>query len=489
MKGAKSTVAGDCAAASPSAAAGECPSRGIALRALALRGWRGELAATLCFLPMLLVAAVWNGFPLIYYDTGAYIFEGLGGHFMVERSPIYSLFVRFAGGGTSLWFVAGLQAAASAFVIVQTARAIAPRATVGNIVVIGAALVIATGLPWYVGQIEPDCFTAPVVLCVYLLAFRLRELGWLRAAGIAAVGAFAAAAHPSHLVLSGLLSAALVATRSALWLCKGSPLWPRPGIAGPALVCVVGIALTTAANFEYTGEIFVSRAGVSFVFARMLQDGIVMRLLDDRCPQAGYRLCAWRDSLPATADGWLWTPGSPFFKLGHFRGTAAESQRIVADAILRYPVLQLEKAAADAATQFARFGTGDQIEPQEWVLAPVLGRYVPRQMGAYLAARQQKGRIDFRAISFFDVVVGWLSLGALAVVLGIAIRRRLRDEAVFLGFVLVALIANALVCGVLSGPHDRYQSRLIWIIPFAILLVVPFGRTGFTLRGFRESVT
>ena len=110
------------------------------------------------------------------------------------------------------------------------------------------------------------------------------------------------------------------------------------------------------------------------MFARMLQDGIVMRLLDDTCPKSGYRLCAYKEDLPPTADGYLWTQRSPFFALGHFAGTAGESGRIVRDAIVRYPLLQLRAAVTDSARQFVRFRTGDQIEPQEWVLAPVLAR-------------------------------------------------------------------------------------------------------------------
>jgi hypothetical protein len=62
------------------------------------------------------------------------------------------------------------------------------------------------------------------------------------------------------------------------------------------------------------------------------------------------------------------------------------------------------------------------------------------------------------------------------VLLGIEIRRRRRDKTVLFAFVLSALIGNAVICGVLSGPHDRYQSRLIWIVPFAVLLAEPFGR-------------
>jgi hypothetical protein len=32
------------------------------------------------------------------------------------------------------------------------------------------------------------------------------------------------------------------------------------------------------------------------------------------------------------------------------------------------------------------------------------------------------------------------------------------------------LLGNAVICGVLSGPHDRYGSRLAWIATLTVLL-------------------
>ena len=56
------------------------------------------------------------------------------------------------------------------------------------------------------------------------------------------------------------------------------------------------------------------------------------------------------------------------------------------------------------------------------------------------------------------------------------------------GFILVALIGNAFICGVLSGPHDRYQSRLVWVPVFALILLArPWE--GVALRRPIESVT
>ena len=35
---------------------------------------------------------------------------------------------------------------------------------------------------------------------------------------------------------------------------------------------------------------------------------------------------------------------------------------------------------------------------------------------------------------------------------------------------LLALLGNAVICGTFSNPHDRYQSRLIWLPVLALLL-------------------
>src|SRR5262245_47224442 len=41
----------------------------------------------------------------------------------------------------------------------------------------------------------------------------------------------------------------------------------------------------------------------------------------------------------------------------------------------------------------------------------------------------------------------------------------------FCGVILLGLVANAFICGALSGPHERYQARLTWLVPLAGLIV------------------
>lgn len=441
------------------------------LRRLPAGDKAAEIAAILILVPLLLAAALWNGFPIIFYDTGAYLLQGLAGVFVEERSPFYSLFLRLMGASWSLWPVVIAQATMVAFVMSETARMVAPRLTLAGILAIGAGLVILTGLPWYAGEIEPDCFTALCALCAYLLAFHAQALGRARCAMLIAIATFSTACHPSHLVLLGGLALALIVYKGVTRWVAGAKAWPAAAVFAPVLCVGLAAVLVVAANFGFTRRIFIASSGPVFVFARLVQDGIVMRLLDDTCPQSGYKLCAYKDDLPRTGDQWLWTKNTPFRALNGFEGTKAESEEIIWATLKRYPLMHLRALVADAATQFFTFRTGDQIEPQQWALYRGLNDVIPDQMAAYLAARQQKSEIDFRPINWVHLPFIWLSLAAFAAACGLAVARRDRAGMLFLGFVLLALLGNATICGALSIAHDRYQSRLIWIVPFSVALL------------------
>ena len=127
-----------------------------------------------------MLAAFGNGFPIIFYDTGAYVLQGFDHVFIAERSPVYSLFLKYAGGPLSLWYVAIVQCA----IVGVRDDGIRARAEAAAFALdvprhrLRAHLV--TGLPWYAAQIEPDCFAAVTALALYLLAFHARDLGFVR---------------------------------------------------------------------------------------------------------------------------------------------------------------------------------------------------------------------------------------------------------------------------------------------------------------------
>src|SRR6185295_17094011 len=177
--------------------------------ALPVRPVRG---APVCLLAMAILSlmflsvAMWNGFPLIFYDTGAYILEGLGHVFLVERAPVYAELLFLAGARFSLWPIVVLQALMTSAMILAVARAEVPGLTLRGVGVIGAFLSVFTGLAWYVGQVEPDIFTPMVMLGSWLLLFRSDRLSKAALRWVIGLTGLAVACHPSHLgLLGGLL--------------------------------------------------------------------------------------------------------------------------------------------------------------------------------------------------------------------------------------------------------------------------------------------
>jgi hypothetical protein len=411
--------------------------------------------------------AFWNGFPLMYYDTGAYLEQGLSGALLVERTPVYSFLLGLAGGAFSLWPVVILQSLMTAFMTALLARIEIPGLRLPGLTLIGVALMALTGIGWYVGQVEPDCMTALVVIGSYLLLFRsgrlARRMRWL----VIGITGLSVACHPSHL---GLIAGLLIAGLALRIFTRIWPPLPRPALSHAGAAFGLALILVLSSNFALARSIFISRSGPVFVFARLMQDGIIQRLLNDTCPGSGYDLCPYRSRLPHNANAWLWGDNSLFHREGGFARSEDEDNRMIADSLRRYPLMHVKAALYDSVLQFFSFRTGDGIESQEQILFPVLKQETPGQLPAYLTARQQRQKIRFEPLNMIHVTVGMFSLLGLVLVLHRAALRGRWDEATLPGLVLLGLIGNAIICGTFSNPHDRYQSRLIWV-PVLVLLL------------------
>jgi hypothetical protein len=442
-----------------------------------VRGTAATASGLVILSLMFLAPAIWNGFPLIFYDTGAYVLEGLGHIFLVERAPVYAELLFLAGGSLSLWPIVVLQALMTSYLILTVARIEVPGLTLWGLSVIGAALSLATGIGWYVGQVEPDIFTPAVILGSYLLLFRSRQLSWSARAWVVGLTGLAVACHPSHLglLLGLIIGAALLRLLARRWRAL-----PKPDLRRGLMGLATALGMMLVGNFVLTGTVFISKSGSVFVFARLMQDGIVQQLLKDTCAPAGdmhWALCPYKNRLPRNANAWLWGV-SQFHALGGFAGKAQqeEDSRIIVESVKRYPLMNLKAAVTDSVLQFLDFKTGDGIEPQLTILESGFKHLIPSQVPAYLEARQQRGVLRFKTLNMIHVPVGALSVLGLLLLLHNATSRKLWDQASLPALVLLGLMGNAIICGTFSNPHDRYQSRIIWLPSLVLLLAVARDR-------------
>jgi hypothetical protein len=160
-----------------------------------------------------------------------------------------------------------------------------------------------------------------------------------------------------------------------------------------------------------------------------------------------------------------------FNKLGRFKGMNDEMGFIVLHSLADYPAWQAEAALIATAQQLAHVATGEGTNVWLGHTYGIVERYIPSQVKPMRDAHQQHWHFDYTAINRIHVPVGLASMVLAALLFAAGLRRGAPDDLTLLaGTVSLALLGNAFICGVLSGPHDRYGARLVWLATLVALI-------------------
>ncbi len=417
-------------------------------------------AATL----LLLLPAFWNRFPLLEYDTGGYLARWFEGYLVPSRSTTYGLFLA-AGAPMHFWPILLLQAAATVWIVHLVLRVHGFNVRAGGFLAIVATLGLTTALPFLASELLTDIFAGLAVLGLHVLVWHGERIARRERLALVGLTGFAASTHSATYAV--LLALALLGLIVAL---AREATAPRRGMARATAALALGAGLLLAGNYVVAGKIAWTPGGYGIAFGRMLQDGIVTRYLDDHCATVPFKLCPYRHALPRDADDFLWGD-SLFDKLGRFAGLGDEMRTIVLGSLHDYPALQIKAALVATVRQLFAVGTGEGVVDSTWHTYGIIERYTPEAAPAMHAARQQHGEIHFRLINDIHKPVAWAAMALLPaiVVLGLW-SADFADLGLLAATITLALLANAAFCGVISNPHDRYGSRMVWIGAFAVTL-------------------
>jgi hypothetical protein len=417
-------------------------------------------------LPLLLIApAFWNGYPLLQWDTGGYLARWYEGYLVPSRSTVFGLYLHL-GESAGFWTNLAFQSLVTLWLLQLTLRVLGLMQAF-RFVAISLLLILSTALPWLASMLLTDIFAGLSVLSLFILVVCGNRISGLERISLFVFTAFAAATHSGTLgVLFGLC---LVGWLVHPFLRKRIPL---AGLAQGSLTIVAGSLMLLSANFALSGDWAWTPGGYGVAFGRMMQDGIVARFLNDHCAHETFKLCPYRNELPPTADDFLWGH-SMFDKLGRFKGLDDEMGYIVVHSLKEYPAWQAEAAFAAMGQQLVHVATGEGTSG--WIphTYGIIERYIPSQVAPMRAARQQKWDLHFEYVNWLHVPVALGSMLALVALLAHALaRRRLDDLTLLASTVALALLGNAFICGVISGPHDRYGARIVWIATFVVLVAL-----------------
>lgn len=417
---------------------------------------------------LLLSVAIYNGYPTLFSDTGSYLLTGTTFvAFPPVRAPGYSIFTRFTSLEISAWLTILAQAIIVVYVLRETCayfieddRKIADLCLLASV----SALALLTSLPWLVSLLMPDVFAGVVFLSAFLLVFAGR-LRLIQKISLAAILMISVSTHMSLLPIAILFIVAAVALKFAV---------PRQQdgrtvrtVLAWLLVPVIFSAVTTAALNREMGLGFqVSPSRNDFLLARLFGDGLARDFLRQNCPSPRFAVsCKYLSHLPRTQEEFL------------FRGLMyrdliqhpEEMDRIVRGTLLTYPVRFVASSASETWHQLTVFRTGDEIRSYgawRWNYSAMQQVY-PAEYSAFQNSRQITGRLlnlaNFAAA--IDSKIFWLSFIACVILAWTG--RYERVNKVFYAAMLF-LVINAAICASLSGVYDRYQSRVVWLMPFCL---------------------
>jgi hypothetical protein len=444
-----------------------------AARRAANRTSLARAAAILLGALLMMWPAIFNRYPLLYPDSITYLENGapvaraLFLHQLSDyygmRSFIYSLGILPFHWNTTLWPIVALQALLTAYVIWLVVQSILPQRTVSWYLALAALLSLLTSVSWFVSLIMPDILGPVLYLCMYLLVFARDTLSRPERIVVAVIAWWAVASHATHL----LLAAGICVLLAAFWVVfrRGFMSGHLKAVGELAAIVILAAVSQFALHAYLYGEPSLNGERPPFLTARLIADGPGRWYLEQHCSETKFAGCGRVRELRDDADQFLWGAD------GVWKTSSAEAQDQMlheeipfALATLRtYPRAQLSKSAANFWQQLNSFEIG--FDANDWMVQQFVHVF-PNGEARFLQSRQAINDLPF---DFLSMIQYWTVLASLAliVIFGALQWRRWSSRPVGLAVVIIpAVIANAFVTGVLSTVEDRYQSRVVWLVPF-----------------------
>ena len=418
------------------------------------------------------------------HDTAQAKYDAHMGHTqMASRSAVYAVFLYAIESAGTLWLVTVAQALAVAWTVATLWRVALPsRSRWGAAGAVGL-LALLTPLPFFTGFAMPDIFAGVAAIAAVVLLVYPDRVGRGERLALVMLIVFALGVHTSHILMAVVLIAAGVAVLLALRvhrrvIIRRIALFTALIVAAGVANSVYGIGIRLS-----TGE---KLRNQPFLTARLLADGPGRDYLRHACAGGEpYTLCRFAHKPLADSEDILWSdlPGTGVFMLSDYatRIKLEEQEgRFVLGTIAYAPGAQLVASLYNWRRQLAMVFVDDPVRDPAFYLTDPYWRQT--NLPLMIAGVEACGPRHNLCRSRLTVPVSKVWHGSVAVIAAITalaaligrrgITRAPRRLVAASGFLLAAVVINAAVCGILSGPFARYQARIVWLVPLVAIVLV-----------------
>ena len=420
--------------------------------------------------------AYYNRYPLLYPDSISYMGDGSNvarallhrefSDYYGFRSLIYSLGILPLHGHVTPWPIVAFNALLTSYVLWLLLRSLFPERTVLRFLVVVLALSLFTGLGWLVGWVMPDLLGPLLYLSMFVLVFAGETLCLSERGALGTIAWWGMVAHASHLLLAIGLCPVLAAV---LLLQKRGLRQSLRAVRPLAVILVVAVVSQVGLNWYLDDKPSLMGNRPPFLLARVLADGPGKWYVQKHCGVAPVGSCDQLKLVTDDAEDFLWGEhGWVNASDDEQHAWNREELPVVLGALRDYPLQELRIAAAHFWEQLLTYAVAS-YDANAWI-AESIDVVLPGKSAAYQRSRQAHNQLNE---DFFSMVQDWaLYVSLLLIVLWAIFGRRLWTPrlAALSVLILYVLLANAAVTGNFSNVEDRYQARVIWLVPLLALL-------------------
>ena len=393
-----------------------------------------------------------------------------------NRSIYYGLLLLFGYVSSSFWLTVLTQAYIAAATIAVAFRV---RTVILNrwiYLIATFVLGTLTTLGCYVDYMMPDLFSGLLIISAGLLFAYYERLNRSEIGFCLVVIALALLFHQSN---NAILLALIIF--EAVYLAIRGSLFARRNVLFALTGCLVVSAMGQLA-FSYglrraTGS---PPLLLPHLTAHLVEMGPGYRYIRASCPESGFAVCRFEDRLPIYWEDFvgLSDPHRGVFApadLATKTKLSAEQVNFAVQTFLFDPRGVTIGMLRDGLRQIARFSPlGLRYNSGE---LQYFREHLPTDVNGKIR-RSMLGRTDGILVLVNLTNLGMVFAGSAILCIFYIRRSQVKQSqtdaglACFVTIVLAGVLLNAGVCGMLASPLDRYQARVIWLIPFAAIMVL-----------------
>jgi hypothetical protein len=423
-----------------------------------------KIALVLTSVLISISAALMNKYPLLFPDSNGYIYAGFTEILSLDHPHTYSLFIKLTSMKLSLWFVILLQGLIIVYVLYNFFSALQVKKHLELTFIASVFLSFTTGFSTYCGQVMPDIFTPVCALCLPILLLDKR-LDILSKIILTLIFILASMMHVSHVMMNLLVLGIFTLTYFILIKRKFFAISARRFVFC-WIIILLPLLTIPSLNYLINGEFYTTKTAHTFFMGRLAENGILDLFLKENCDKYNYKLCQFAGSIPTSTGEFLWNSNSPVYKTDGWYDRDGEYKMIIQKTFLesRYLSLHIQESLKATAKQFFNFEAGDGLSNKE---NEHFRKYFPFEYNSFLISDQNYGLLNFKELNERQHFILAISAIALGFMIWLPSLNQLLSsfQSGAILFIILYLIANAFICGTLSGVFWRYQGRIIWILP------------------------